>query len=276
MLQASVRSSGASSSKSQGETSEGSFTRQGSLRKVLPADPNKLPKLGYHNEEAQKIHKIFHQEYIILAEFQMLQSENVGGVYVIPSRENSFVWFGVVFVRNGLYRGGVFRFNINLPETFPSNEHPKVVFTSHVFHPVVDANSMELNLLGGFPEWKKGESHIWQILKYVTWIFEALPKSIEHSVNEEAAEIFKNDLETFKKHVEYCVKISMEKIYDPPPVHDKHYIVFEPYQPDVHDSVRQQMLNYQPDQKSLSIGHSWVAPGTFKPLSRVPTPDSDS
>lgn len=34
------------------------------------------------------------------------------------------VWFGVVFVRSGLYEDGIFRFNITLPENFPDGEHP--------------------------------------------------------------------------------------------------------------------------------------------------------
>lgn len=71
----------------------------------------------------------------------MLLSENMQGVYVIPSRENSLcmhervfiilflygyflVWFGVIFVRSGLYEDGVFRFNIMLPENFPEGDRP--------------------------------------------------------------------------------------------------------------------------------------------------------
>lgn len=29
------------------------------------------------------------------------------------------VWFGVIFVREGIYTDGVFRFNISLPKRFP-------------------------------------------------------------------------------------------------------------------------------------------------------------
>ncbi|GLV38832.1 pendolino [Carabus blaptoides fortunei] len=273
MLQASVRSSVSSS---KGESSEGNFTRQGSLRKVLPADPNKHPKLGYHNEEAQKIYKIFHQEYIILAEYKMLQSENIRGIYVIPSRESSLLWFGVIFVRSGFYNEAVFRFNISLPDTFPDCDHPKVTFTSDIFHPVIDGSSGELNLKAGFPEWKKGEHHIWQILKYINWIFDNLSGSIEHAVNEEASYMYKNDVNSFKSRVQSCVKLSIERAYDPPPTEDKHYLTFEVYQPSVHDTVRQSMLTYKPQEKSTAVGHSWVAPGTFKPLSRLPNPEAES
>lgn len=34
------------------------------------------------------------------------------------------VWFGVLFVRSGVYEDGIFRFNITLPENFPDGGHP--------------------------------------------------------------------------------------------------------------------------------------------------------
>lgn len=37
---------------------------------------------------------------------------------------NILVWFGVVFVRSGLYEDGIFRFDIILPENFPEGDRP--------------------------------------------------------------------------------------------------------------------------------------------------------
>lgn len=51
---------------------------------------------------------------------------------------------------------------------------------------MISNETKEMNLKGGFPEWKKGEQHIWQILKYICWIFENISSSIEHGINEEA------------------------------------------------------------------------------------------
>lgn len=34
------------------------------------------------------------------------------------------VWFGVIYVRSGLYEDGIFRFNIELPENFPEGDRP--------------------------------------------------------------------------------------------------------------------------------------------------------
>jgi ubiquitin-protein ligase len=34
------------------------------------------------------------------------------------------VWFGVLFIRQGFYQGGIFRFTINIPSTFPDSDCP--------------------------------------------------------------------------------------------------------------------------------------------------------
>lgn len=34
------------------------------------------------------------------------------------------MWFGVIYVRSGLYEDGIFRFNIELPENFPEGDRP--------------------------------------------------------------------------------------------------------------------------------------------------------
>lgn len=44
------------------------FTRQGSLRKVLPPDSSKGDLFGRQNEDLNRFYKKFHQEYVILAE----------------------------------------------------------------------------------------------------------------------------------------------------------------------------------------------------------------
>lgn len=61
-----------------------------------------------------------------------------------------------------------------------------VMFTSHLYHPAVDANTGILNLSEVFPQWDRRKNHIWQILKYVYWIFQNLnmkvPTNVEASV----------------------------------------------------------------------------------------------
>ncbi|KAL1123988.1 hypothetical protein AAG570_001758, partial [Ranatra chinensis] len=85
------------------------------------------------------------------------------------------VWFGVVFIRSGVYCGGVFRFNVFLPETFPESTRPRVVFESDIYHPLVDAETREVDLRVGFPDWKSRIHHLWQVLQYVRDMFYNLP-----------------------------------------------------------------------------------------------------
>lgn len=63
------------------------------------------------------------------------------------------------------------------------------MFQTEVYHPVIDKETNELNLLGGFPTWNKSEQHIWQVLKYIHWVFQSLSASLPHAVNHEAANL---------------------------------------------------------------------------------------
>ncbi|KAJ8954430.1 hypothetical protein NQ318_011106 [Aromia moschata] len=251
------------------------FQRQGSLRRVIPSDINKDNVFDHQNTELNKVYRIYRQEYVILAEYKMIQSEDIQGVYVIPSKESSLIWFGVIFVRNGPYEDGVFRFNILLDENFPDGEHPKVVFQSEVFHPVIDLVTNKLSLSSAFPKWHKSDQHLWQVLKYIQWIFDNMNASLAHAVNKEAEKMYRNDLNAFTAKAQELVKLSKEHLYDQPQTEDKHYIMFEPYAPEIHDKVRTSMVTFHEEQFN-KVGHSWVLPGSYKSLARPPTPPSEN
>ncbi|CAH0556928.1 unnamed protein product [Brassicogethes aeneus] len=252
------------------------FTRQGSLRKVINEDNSKSNLFGRQNEDLNTVYQMYRQEYVILAEFKMVQTENINGVYVIPSRESSLLWFGVIYVRNGPYEDGVFRFNVILDEDFPDSEHPKVVFQSKLFHPVINPETNELNLSNAFPTWSKNDQHIWQVLKFVQWIFENCDSCQTHTINSEAMDLLKNNKEAFIIKAKELVKLSQKHLYDDPPTEDKHYITFSQYDPQTHDKLQKQMLSYTGEDKNTKKGLSWVLPGSLKPLGRPPSPHSDN
>lgn len=54
---------------------------------------------------------------------------------------------------------------------------------------MIDENTNELNLNDGFPVWNKGEHHIWQILKYIQWIFYHFNSSLAHGINKSAIDM---------------------------------------------------------------------------------------
>lgn len=254
----------------------GTFNRQGSLRRVIPPpEINSGNLFGRQNEDLNRIFKIYRQEYIILAEYKIIETEDIQGVYVIPSRENSLIWFGIIFVRNGPYKDGIFRFTVILDEKFPDCEHPKIVFQTKVIHPVIDPGTNEMNLLGGFPTWSKNEQHLWQVLKYIQWVFANIEASIPHSINKEACDMITKDKEAFGNKAQELVKESKEHLYDTPSTEDKHYIVFEKFNPDIHKKEKMFAFIQEKDQIEKR-GYSWVLPHSFKPLERPLTPTSDN
>lgn len=48
---------------------------------------------------------------------------------------------------------------------------------------MINSDTNELYLLNGFPIWVKTEQHIWQVLKYIQWIFHNFEASIGHGIN---------------------------------------------------------------------------------------------
>lgn len=51
-----------------------------------------------------------------------------------------------------------------------------------------EQNEVNLNL--AFPVWNKGEQHIWQVLKYLHWIFYNVNSSVAHAVNQDIANLY--------------------------------------------------------------------------------------
>ncbi|KAH8277713.1 hypothetical protein KR018_003998 [Drosophila ironensis] len=241
---------------------------------TLDVDANK--------KDEKRLITTIQQEYKILAEYKMIESEKLGGVYVIPSYENSLQWFGVFFGRQGLYAESVFRFSISLPDRFPDDKSlPTVIFQQHVLHPHVCPYTHALDISHAFPEWRCGEDHLWQVLKYVQAVFYDPVDSIrgiesDKLKNGQAADLLMNNREEYAARVQENVMESKQHIYDTPPTEDPHYIVFEKFQPEVHGPVLERIRAGKSKSLELSspqasggnaTGLSWVKEGEFKPLS---------
>ncbi|XP_013117718.2 protein crossbronx [Stomoxys calcitrans] len=230
----------------------------------------------------EDIQTTIQQEYKILAEYKMVESEKVGGVYVIPSFGNSLLWYGVIFVRQGLYEEGVFRFNISLPDTFPEDKTvPTVIFQNEMFHPLICPFTGTLDLSYAFPQWRFGEDHVWQILKYIQAIFIDPSECLRSSTtakwqNNEAAELLTQNRAEYISKVKHCINANKEHLYDEPPTDDPHYITFEQYNEEIHGPIKQRIREgKEPTMangttsttSSASKGLSWVKDGEYTPLS---------
>ncbi|XP_076341998.1 AKT-interacting protein-like isoform X2 [Tachypleus tridentatus] len=60
-----------------------------------------------------------------MTEHVMLQRRRLPGVYVVPSAGSPLKWFGVLFIWQGHYQGGVFRFTLYMPHNYPDGDCPK-------------------------------------------------------------------------------------------------------------------------------------------------------
>ncbi|XP_011635101.1 protein crossbronx homolog [Pogonomyrmex barbatus] len=257
------------------DSKDDNLHRQGSFRKLVPGSSSGDSPLGMSVKmidrpivsQTNKQHAIFLQEYNILSEYKMLCSQDLKGIYVIPSSINSFLWFGVQFIRQGIYKGGVFRFTITLPPNFPAGDCPKVVFETQIFHPLINPENGDLCTTWGFPEWKRN-NRIWQLLQYITKIFIKLDMKMTR-VNEEASNLQENDFEAFRERVKACVKQSVNQVFNPPTtMDDPHYITFSQYVNEIHDPVRQEIYDPKEEEENKPLGLSWVQPGSFQPFSK--------
>jgi ubiquitin-protein ligase len=55
------------------------------------------------------------------------------------------VWHGVIFIKDGVYKNGIFKFVVTFALDYPKT-FPKIIFNSKVFHPLISINSGELDL----------------------------------------------------------------------------------------------------------------------------------
>ena len=62
-----------------------------------------------------------------------------GGVFLMPQFDDIRRLDGVIFLRRGLYRDGVFRFQMSLPHDYNGwNSHPRIIFNPPIYNPLID------------------------------------------------------------------------------------------------------------------------------------------
>jgi len=203
-------------------------------RKVLPQPtPSKEEKKSVRKDESQLtqsapaavestetgksryISKL--KDYTLLMEFKKLKHQAPPGLYVLPSAHSLRLWHGVIFLRKGLYKNGIFKFFLKIPESYPDNG-PRVVFISQVFHPLIDSSSGELDISIQFPKWTPNRDYIVLLLAYIKKIFyntsywEARPG--QRAFNNKAQQQWISDKAAFIKSCELSVNTALEKVYE--------------------------------------------------------------
>ncbi|KAI8977321.1 ubiquitin-conjugating enzyme/RWD-like protein [Mycotypha africana] len=147
----------------------------------------------------------------------------------MPSEENLYVWYGVLFVHQGLYQSGVFKFRVAIPQDYPEYP-PSVTFMSDMFHPLIDGGG-NLSLSQQFLTWRPHEDYIIYVLHYVKNIFKKaiLDRLIEkHCLNKEAYRMYKHEINTFIKLSKQCAELSYSESYLYDHFPDDNLIRFSP------------------------------------------------
>jgi ubiquitin-protein ligase len=105
----------------------------------------------------------------LFVEYSSLKKYCPLGVYVLPGA-NLRVWHGLIFIRNGDYGGGIFRFTLEMSRDYPA-VRPKLRLESRVFHPLVDPLTGEVSLGLEFSEWNPDKHFLFLVLGYLKKIF---------------------------------------------------------------------------------------------------------
>uniref|UniRef100_A0A6I8NLK8 AKT-interacting protein n=1 Tax=Ornithorhynchus anatinus TaxID=9258 RepID=A0A6I8NLK8_ORNAN len=200
-------------------------------KKQLPSIPkNALPvtkpasptPAGQSTNGTHASYGPFYLEYSLLAEFTLVVKQKLPGVYVQPSYRSALMWFGVIFIRHGLYQDGVFKFTVYIPDNYPDGDCPRLVFDSPVFHPLVDPLSGELDVKRAFAKWRRNHNHIWQVLMYARRVFYKIDTT--GPLNPEAAVLYEKDVQLFKSKVVDSVKLCGSRLFDQPKIEDPYAI----------------------------------------------------
>ncbi|KAF6214209.1 hypothetical protein GE061_008948 [Apolygus lucorum] len=240
----------ASTSSVSDQSGTDAFQRHGSIRKVLhslvgndsllgkSAKMLDRPKTKFEDEAYSE----YFREYSIIFEYNTLCDRLIPGLYVIPSANSCLTWYGVMFVRSGPYKGGVFRLTMEIPEDFPNSLPPKVFMDPGLYHPAVHPSTHELNVHDVFPRWSRTANRLWQVLEYTHSIFQQI--SIKCPLNKDAAELYETNKEEFNKKAsecaDKCAANTLSSVYHD--ISDAHFIRFTPFEESVHSSALAALL----------------------------------
>ncbi|XP_046851473.1 protein crossbronx homolog isoform X2 [Xenia sp. Carnegie-2017] len=167
------------------------------LKRAMANDANVVsddfPCEGDGYESFVDVNEDFSRYFIqhdIITEFEYLCKNPPDGVYVIPSIKSFQVWHGVIFLRTGPYRQGIFRFDILFKDK-------------------------TLNIDKAFPCWNK-ENHVGDLLTYLKECFNDGSRGGE--INIDGTDCKNENMEEFRKRAIFCVEKSIKDFMRESPV----------------------------------------------------------
>ena len=178
-------------------------------------------------------------------EFKYLTQSAPAGVYLMPEVDSIRHLHGVIFVRRGLYRDGIFRFHVRLPPDYNSiNTHPEIVFTPPIFNPLVDPSTGKLDLRQdpALAEWDPSRHYILTALTFLKKSFYMKSYDAFETVsNPEALRMFQIDKEGYFSKVTVEVQASLKRSLTNE-ISPSCTLIFTGHKP-AHDNILKQICN---------------------------------
>ncbi|KAI6201917.1 AKT-interacting protein [Aphelenchoides besseyi] len=163
-------------------------------------------------------------------------------------------WFGVIVVKAGVFAGGIFRFTLTLPATFPeSDQVPTIELDQGILHPLVYPKTNRVDFKRFFPSnWVPDRNKVYHVLSAFQSIFFRYQCDVEVAANPEAALLWKENRKQFKQFANMAVRESRTQIYDAPKSDDSQAFRFKPWDASVMEPVRNAILGKTAASKEVS------------------------
>lgn len=150
-----------------------------------------------------------------------------GSVYVMPTKNHSLIWDGIIFVRSGPLKNGNFRFVLHLESTFPSQKFPPVIkLLTPLVHPLVSDDTLIFDTSSAFPTWSDGD-HIYEILKFLKYALENIDyccTQIQRPSNPAAVEFYNKNRQKFLELSRETVTRSVNEVFNSNENNDKQNV----------------------------------------------------
>lgn len=172
---------------------------------------------------------------------KLLQSEfPSGGLYVLPSKNQPLVWDGVVFIRTGVFKNGIFRFVLEMESTFPIQSNPPVIkLISNILHPLVDETTSVFDTSSAFPTWSEND-HIYEILKFFKYALDHVEyccAQIQRPANAAAVDLYNSDQPKFLEIARETVARSVNEVFNSNNEDQQHAFAFDKKTVDLHEQI---------------------------------------
>lgn len=153
------------------------------------------------------------RDYRLGVEYTYLKENAPAGVLLLPDASSIRIFHGTIFIRTGMYKGGIFRFDVKVPEAYNSEgTFPEVKFTPPIFNPLVDPQTGKMELLLNhelMKEWDPSKHFLSTALSCVKKIFHLQSEHIlpgDAVPNESAREMFEGDRASFLREVSFTIE----------------------------------------------------------------------